>query len=92
MHWGTGCSPPASSACPSSPASASQLIKFAGRNRSRRWVRVLMWPGLELQLLTTREPDLDQLAVAVAALEVVLALETPGEASAEDLLGVEVVA
>jgi uncharacterized protein YqhQ len=69
-----------------------ELIKFAGRNRSRRWVRVLMWPGLKLQLLTTREPDLDQLAVAIAALQAVLALETPGEASAEDLLGVEVVA
>ncbi len=69
-----------------------ELIKFAGRNRNRGWVRVLMWPGLKLQLLTTREPDLDQLAVAIAALEGVLALETPGEASAEDLLGVEVVA
>ena len=39
-----------------------ELIKFAGRNRSRRWVRAVMWPGLKLQLLTTREPDLDQLA------------------------------
>ena len=45
-----------------------ELIKFAGRNRSRRWVRAVMWPGLKLQLLTTREPDLDQLAVAIAAL------------------------
>jgi uncharacterized protein YqhQ len=69
-----------------------ELIKFAGRNRSRPWVRALMYPGLKLQLLTTREPDLDQLAVAIAALEAVLAVETPGEASAEDLLGVEVVA
>ncbi|HMD51499.1 MAG TPA: DUF1385 domain-containing protein [Solirubrobacteraceae bacterium] len=69
-----------------------ELIKFAGRNRSRRWVRALMWPGMKLQLLTTREPDLDQLAVAIAALEGVLALETPGELSAEDLVGVEVVA
>ena len=56
-----------------------EIIKFAGRNRSRRWVRAVMWPGLKLQLLTTREPDLDQLAVAIAALEAVLALETPGE-------------
>jgi len=69
-----------------------ELIKFAGRNRRRRWVRAVMWPGLKLQLLTTREPDEDQLAVAIAALEAVLALETPGELSAEDLLGVEVVA
>jgi uncharacterized protein YqhQ len=69
-----------------------ELIKFAGRNRSRRWVRAVMWPGLKLQLLTTREPDLDQLAVAIAALEAVLERETPGELSAEDLMGVEVVA
>jgi len=69
-----------------------ELIKFAGRNRRRHWVKALMWPGLKLQLLTTREPDLDQLAVAIAALAAVLALETPGELSAADLMGVEVVA
>jgi len=69
-----------------------ELIKFAGRNRSRPWVRALMWPGLKLQLLTTREPDLAQLEVSIAALQAVLALETPGELSAADLLGVEVVA
>jgi uncharacterized protein YqhQ len=69
-----------------------ELIKFAGRNRSRRWVRAVMWPGLKLQLLTTREPDLDQLAVAIAALQAVLERETPGALSAKDLVGVEVVA
>jgi uncharacterized protein YqhQ len=69
-----------------------ELIKYAGRNRNRGWVRALMWPGMKLQLLTTREPDLDELAVAIAALEAVLALERPGELSAEDLVGVEVVA
>jgi uncharacterized protein YqhQ len=69
-----------------------EIIKFAGRNRTRRWVRVLMWPGMQLQLLTTREPDSHQLAVAIAALEAVLALEKPGELTAKDLVGVEVVA
>jgi uncharacterized protein YqhQ len=69
-----------------------EIIKFAGRNRRRRWVQALMWPGLKLQLLTTREPDLHQLAVAIAALEAVLAHETPGELTAADLVGVEVVA
>jgi uncharacterized protein YqhQ len=69
-----------------------EIIKFAGRNRQRAWVRALMWPGMKLQLLTTREPDHDQLAVAIAALEAVLAREAPGELSAEDLVGVEVVA
>jgi uncharacterized protein YqhQ len=69
-----------------------EIIKFAGRNRQRRWVKAIMWPGLKLQLLTTREPDFDQLAVAIAALDAVLALETPGSMSADDLVGVEVVA
>jgi uncharacterized protein YqhQ len=69
-----------------------EIIKFAGRNRRRRWVRAVMWPGMQLQLLTTREPDAQQLAVAIAALEAVLAVETPGERTAEDLVGVEVVA
>jgi uncharacterized protein YqhQ len=69
-----------------------EIIKFAGRNRRRAWVRALMWPGMQLQLLTTREPDLEQLAVAIAALEAVLAVENPLAASEEDRIGMEVVA
>ncbi|HEY8467415.1 MAG TPA: DUF1385 domain-containing protein, partial [Solirubrobacterales bacterium] len=34
-----------------------EVIKWAGRNRRRAWVRAVMWPGLMLQSLTTREPD-----------------------------------
>ncbi|MGH2986312.1 MAG: DUF1385 domain-containing protein [Solirubrobacterales bacterium] len=60
-----------------------EVIKWAGRNRRKRWVRALMWPGLMLQNLTTREPDRDQLAVAIAALEAVLAVESPEESSRE---------
>jgi len=69
-----------------------EVIKWAGRNRRRRWVQAVMYPGLQLQKLTTREPDLDQLAVSIAALQAVLAVETPGDASAADMVGVEVVA
>jgi uncharacterized protein YqhQ len=71
---------------------AYEVIRWAGRNRSKRWVRGLMWPGLQLQKLTTREPSLDQLAVAIAALEAVLAVENPAASTAEDRLGMEVVA
>jgi len=67
-----------------------ELIRWAGRNRGRRWVKAIIWPGLQLQKLTTREPDLGQLAVAIAALEAVLAVERPGDAG--ELVGVEVVA
>lgn len=68
-----------------------ELIKWTGRNRRRGWVRAIMYPGLQLQRLTTREPDLDQLAVAIAAMAAVVDAERPG-ASAQDLVGLEVVA
>jgi uncharacterized protein YqhQ len=60
-----------------------EVIKWAGKNRNKRWVRALMWPGLMLQNLTTREPSHDQLAVAIAALEAVLAVESPDEEAEE---------
>jgi uncharacterized protein YqhQ len=69
-----------------------EVIKWAGRNRRKPWVRSVMWPGMQLQKLTTREPDLDQLAVAIAAMEAVLAVEDPRGASEEDRVGMEVVA
>ena len=69
-----------------------EVIKFAGRNRRKRWVQYLMWPGMQLQKLTTREPDLDQLAVAIAAMDAVLEVEDPRNASAEEKIGMEVVA
>jgi uncharacterized protein YqhQ len=58
-----------------------EVIKWAGRNRRKRWVRAVMWPGLMLQNLTTREPDEEQLAVAIASLNAVLAREDPVEAA-----------
>ena len=69
-----------------------EVLKLFGRKRDKTWARALMWPGLQLQRLTTREPDLDQLAVSIAALEAVLAVEDPTEASEEDKVGMEVVA
>jgi uncharacterized protein YqhQ len=71
---------------------AFEVIKWFGRNRTKRWARILMTPGMKLQLLTTREPDLGQLAVAIAALEAVLAVESPADAGEDDRIGMEVVA
>ena len=68
-----------------------EVIKWAGRNRAKGWVRAVMFPGLQLQKLTTREPDLDQLAVAIAALQAVLDRQ-PAPGSEAELLGLEVVA
>lgn len=67
-----------------------EVIKWAGRNRRKAWVRSLMWPGLMLQNLTTREPDHEQLAVAIASLEEVLAVE--GTELGRDESPIEIVA
>jgi uncharacterized protein YqhQ len=69
---------------------AFEVIKWFGRNRTKRWARILMWPGLQLQRLTTREPDLAQLAVAIAALEAVLQFENPAEVTEADRAVMEV--
>src|SRR5881398_2701161 len=71
---------------------AFEVIKLFGNHRDKRWAQILMWPGMQLQRLTTRPPDLSQLAVAIAALEAVLAVENPLAASEEDRVGMEVVA
>jgi uncharacterized protein YqhQ len=54
---------------------AYELIRFAGRHTDKRWLMTLLAPGLWLQRLTTRQPDLTQIAVSIRALETVLRLE-----------------
>jgi uncharacterized protein YqhQ len=68
-----------------------ELIKWAGKHRNKRWVRAVMWPGLMLQNLTTREPDSDELEVAIRALKAVLAVEDPYEEKKRDQ-AIEIVA
>ncbi len=63
---------------------AYELIKWAGKQRDRGWVRVIMWPGLMLQSLTTREPEREHLEVAIAALQGVLQVENPAELTASE--------
>jgi uncharacterized protein YqhQ len=63
-----------------------EVIKWAGKNRRKAWVRGVMWPGLMLQNLTTREPDLDQLAVAIASLNAVLSRERPEDLHSEQTI------
>jgi uncharacterized protein YqhQ len=59
-----------------------EVIRFAARHMQWRWVRILMKPGLLLQKLTTREPSLDQVEVAVASLRAVLTAEQLAEVDA----------
>jgi uncharacterized protein YqhQ len=59
-----------------------EVIRLAAKNMHRAWVRVVMKPGLWLQRLTTREPSLDQLEVAITSLRAVLSAEQLAEVEA----------
>lgn len=49
-----------------------EIIRFAGKHMDKAWVRAAILPGLALQKLTTRQPDDDQIEVAIASLKAVL--------------------
>ena len=60
-----------------------EVIRWAGRHKDDPRVLAVMTPGLWLQHLTTRQPDLEQLDVACQALRRVLELETDRPAWAD---------
>ena len=51
-----------------------ELLKLSGRTRDNFITRMLIKPGLWLQKITTKEPSMDQLEVAIVALEASLGI------------------
>ena len=54
---------------------AFEFIMWSAKNQENPLVKVLIWPGLQLQKLTTREPSDDMVEVAMASLKKVLSME-----------------
>lgn len=52
-----------------------EFLKFTGRHISNPVVKVLSWPGLMLQKLTTKEPDDEMIEVAIVSLQTVKDIE-----------------
>lgn len=50
-------------------------VKWAGNHSDNPFVKVVLWPGLQLQRMTTREPDDSMIEVAVAATLPIIARE-----------------
>jgi uncharacterized protein YqhQ len=69
-----------------------EVIRLAARNMQRPFVRALMRPGLLLQRLTTREPALDQLEVAIVSLRAVMTADQLADVESRRGLLVPVVA
>ena len=56
-------------------AASYEIIRFAGAHRQAWFGQALAWPGLMLQRITTRQPDEDQIEVAIVAMEAALAAD-----------------
>ena len=54
---------------------AFEFIMWSARHQQSGLVEALVWPGLQMQRLTTREPDDGMVEVAMASLKKVLAME-----------------
>lgn len=50
-------------------------VKWAGSHPDNPLVKVVLWPGMQMQYLTTREPDDGQIECAIEAMKIVLARE-----------------
>jgi len=56
-----------------------EFVRFVAGRCNTWWGRILLFPGLSLQRLTTRRPDDSQIEVAIKAMEAVLNLEEEPE-------------
>lgn len=52
-----------------------EIIKFSAKHSSTSWGRIVVAPGLWLQKITTKEPDIPQIEVALVALRCALGIE-----------------
>ena len=52
-----------------------EFQRFSSKHLDNLFIKLLATPGLALQKLTTKEPDLKQLEVAIVAMKVALGLE-----------------
>ena len=54
-----------------------EILRFGARNRANPLVKVLLYPGLLVQMITTKQPSDDMIEVAIVSME--QALEADGE-------------
>ncbi|MEI3377660.1 MAG: DUF1385 domain-containing protein [Coriobacteriales bacterium] len=50
-------------------------VKWAGSHPDSKLVRIILWPGMQMQRLTTNPPDEGMIECAIAAMNIVLARE-----------------
>ena len=50
-------------------------VRWAGTHPDNPLVKIILWPGMQMQYLTTREPDAGQIECAIKAMQLVLERE-----------------
>ena len=55
-----------------------EILRWGARHRGNPIVRAIMWPGILVQMITTKQPTTDMIEVAIVSME--QALEADGEA------------
>jgi uncharacterized protein YqhQ len=55
-----------------------EVLRWGARHRGNPLIRAVMWPGILVQMITTKQPSDDQIEVAIVAMQ--QALQADGEA------------
>ena len=54
-----------------------EVLRWGARHRGNPLIRIVMWPGILVQMITTKQPSDDQIEVAIVSME--QALQADGE-------------
>jgi hypothetical protein len=54
-----------------------EILRFGARHRANPVVKAIMWPGILVQMITTKQPSVDMIEVAIVSMEE--ALKADGE-------------
>ena len=66
-----------------------ELLRFGARNRRNGLVKVLLYPGLLVQMITTKRPTDDMIEVAIVSMEEALVADGESVPAASDLFARE---
>jgi len=58
-----------------------EFLKWSAKHQDNRFMKFAIWPGLKMQLLTTKEPDDEQLEIGLKSLQIALDLESKKESA-----------
>lgn len=68
-----------------------EFLKWSAKHQDSKFMKVAIWPGLKMQLLTTKEPDDEQLEIGLKSLQIALDLEDKKESNINGLIKEQII-